>query len=122
MTVWEVGLDALQLLGEVDEYGIKNDQAVLKRVVHAVDTVYRDLYFISQKETEFKRPIDIDDEISLPDHAVHDIMPYGVAMWLAQQMGDDNNYNYMAVLYNQKRCELSAVKQIEDVWRDEISC
>lgn len=119
MTAYEIGLRALALLGETDEQGVKNDQAILNRVLTAVNAVYSDLFTISteHKKKCFEPLYDIDQSVALPDHIVFDCMIYGVAMWLAQGMGDTNNQAVMSSIYNQKRAEMTRITYVEDIYR-----
>ena len=111
--------------------------AVTARGLSAVQQIYRDLYFALWPRTEradggitvgdTRRPAHAsraaapkpearpyfhdlfspNDPIPLPDRLTADVMPYGVAMLLAQGEGDADNQATFARIYNQKRAALT---------------
>ena len=111
--------------------------AVTARGLSAVQQIYRDLYFALWPHVEERgggitvgdvprvaepprpaaphtevRPYFHDlfspnDPIPLPERLTADVMPYGVAMLLAQGEGDADNQATFARIYNQKRAALT---------------
>ena len=111
--------------------------AVTARGLSAVQQIYRDLYFAlwphtghpgggitvgdAPRATKPPRPaaptspvrpyfhdlFSPNDVIPLPDRLTADVMPYGVAMLLAQGEGDADNQATFARIYNQKRAALT---------------
>lgn len=111
--------------------------AVTARGLSAVQQIYRDLYFAlwpriespgggitvgdTPRAADTPRPtapqtevrpyfhdlFSPNDPIPLPDRLTADVMPYGVAMLLAQGEGDADNQATFARIYNQKRAALT---------------
>ena len=111
--------------------------AVTARGLSAVQQIYRDLYFALWPHVEERgggitvgdtpraagkakppappsgvRPYFHDlfspnDPIPLPERLTADVMPYGVAMLLAQGEGDADNQATFARIYSQKRAALT---------------
>ncbi len=55
------------------------------------------------------------DEPKLPPRAADDVMPYGVAMLMAQTIGDADHQGLFASLYNKKRSTLTTRQHRRDV-------
>ena len=111
--------------------------AVTARGLSAIQQIYRDLYFALWPHVESpgggitvgdtKRPagntppaapecgvrpyfhdlFSPNDPVPLPERLTADVMPYGVAMLLAQGEGDADNQATFARIYNQKRAALT---------------
>lgn len=115
MTVKDIYLKALVLLGYVNTNGdISGQQELQKQCVAAVNQIYAEVFFaIGRKEFE---PINSsDDEIDLPERILHDIMPYGVAMFIAQSENDGDSQQLYANIYNKKRASVRAINCVQDV-------
>ena len=97
---------ALQLLGYADGCGADEDsprwQALLDRGLAAVNQAYSDLWFI-ENDGVFTPLTALSGQVLLSSRGAGDILPYGVAMFLAQSEGDGDNQRLYASLYNQKR-------------------
>ncbi|WP_458452521.1 hypothetical protein, partial [Alistipes finegoldii] len=57
----------------------------------------------------------LSDELCLPERVRHEVMPYGVAMLMAQTIGDADNQSLMTALYNRKRALLTHLRRRKDV-------
>jgi len=103
-TVKEVLDRAIELLGYTDRYGMSDSEqfgATFKTAITAVNTVISDL---SRCEHITYVPVtSIDDTVTLSQVSIDDILPYGVAQWLAMIDGDGTNQQMFAFMYNQKR-------------------
>lgn len=103
-TVGEVINRAMVLLGYTDQFGTPDSEqyiAMYKRGIDFTNAICTDLARLENKT--FKDFISVDDEILLSEVTVNDIVPYGVAMWLAQSDNDGDNQQLFAGLYNAKR-------------------
>lgn len=75
-----------------------------KRSLPAVNQIYSDLFYLEHGGQEpFAELTHLDQPLKLSPRAIHDVMPYGVAMLIAQTEGDGDNQLLCANLYNQKR-------------------
>lgn len=113
----EVRNRAMQLLNYTDQNG-RLDSAmytdVYARSLAVVNQIYADLWYARYSDGFCELPT-LTDEIALPDRLIHEAMPYGVAMLLAQTIGDADNQSMMADLYNQKRARLTHRRDRRDV-------
>lgn len=108
---------ALVLLNYTNRFGEVDGQQsgeLYKRGLAILNQVYSDLWHIEHSETHPKRgekpkPLcwkelcNMAEPIRLSPRTVQEVMPYGVAMFLAQSESDSDNQSLMAALYNQKR-------------------
>lgn len=121
MTGSEVLNKSLQLLGYSDSNGNAHLTSVIRnRAVAVVNLVYMEL---SRNCGVNNEPIkSLSDEIMLPDMALNEVMPCGVAMYIANAESDANNEAFWAKEYNAKRAALSRVEEIKDtlpnVWSE----
>ncbi|HIZ20666.1 MAG TPA: hypothetical protein H9674_07385 [Firmicutes bacterium] len=102
----EVLYRALKLLGYTDGYGEvdgAHSAELLRRGTAAVEQILADLQRLEAPGQTEDWPADLDAPLPLSVQAVNDIMPYGVAMLLAQGEGDGDAQSLYASLYNQKR-------------------
>lgn len=111
---------AMNLCGMTNPAGVtdhERDSDIYKKGLALVEQIYLELWYIERpgEEPPMSGRIVMDSArpIPLSFRAVNDIMPYGVAMLLAQSMGDANAQSAFAVIYNQKR--QSARKRCERV-------
>ena len=79
-----------------------------------VNQVYSDLWRICYDEA-FIPLENIHSEIALPERVLNDVMPYGVAMFIAQSESDGEQQQMYSFLYNKKRAGLNRKEQIIDV-------
>lgn len=112
---------AMTLLGYVGSHNeISGKNELLSRGLVFINQIYSDLHYASYK-TDFIPLNNINGEINLPIRVLHDVMPYGVAMYLAQAEGDGDNQQMFSALYNQKRGSVKAtstniVDSLPNVW------
>ena len=107
---------ALCLLGYagVGSAGGAWDPALLKRAAAAVSQIYHDLSRLDKGgDTGL---CSMDEEIKLSPETVNDVMPYGVAMLVAQSEGDWDSQALFSAIYSKKRCSVPRNKaRIADV-------
>jgi len=97
---------ALLLMGYTNAYGeidVQNDAEIWKRGQNAVQQIFDDLQRLEHPGEFIRSPLTMDEPIPLGYIAVQDIMPYGVAMFLAQSEGDGDTQVMFAQIYNRKR-------------------
>ncbi len=105
-TAREVLDRAMQLCGYVNSEGMPDrlrDADIYKRGLALVNQIYTDMFFAETPDGDFS-PLDrMEEMIPLSARCVNDIMPYGVAMLLAQAEGDATAQSAFSYAYNQKR-------------------
>lgn len=97
---------ALLLMGYTNSYGEvdpSNDAALWRRATECVRQVYNDLQRAERRGDFDERLLQMDQPVPLSPETVRDVMPYGVAMFLAQSEGDCDSQALMAEMYNRKR-------------------
>lgn len=113
----EVKNRALELLNYTDRNG-RLDGAmyadVTARALALVNQVYGDLWY-GLYDSGFEELPTLTEELRLPARVVNDVMPYGVAMLMAQTIGDADNQSLMTELYNRKRASLTHMRRRKDV-------
>lgn len=112
--VWE---RALRLLNYTDQNGRPDGlqyAELFKRALPLVNQIYADLWF-SQQQGGFCELGHLDEQLHLSARLVQDVMPYGVAMLLAQTESDGDSQQLFAGLYNQKRAALCGTAHRLDV-------
>ena len=105
-TAREVFERAMQIGGYVNSEGAPDrlrDADIYKRGLALVNQIYTDMFFAETPDGDFSPLISMDAEIPLSTRCVNDIMPYGVAMLIAQAEGDATNQSIFSYAYNQKR-------------------
>ncbi len=108
---------ALQLLRYTDGQGRLDAQMytdVTAQALPLVNQIYSDVWYGLYDEG-FAELGAITDELPLPERVVNDVMPYGVAMLMAQTLGDADNQSLMAAYYNRKRASLTHMRGRKDV-------
>ena len=123
---------AMGLLGYQTIAALSGPSELLQRSLMIVNQIYSDLYYAenrsagdgqglrAKKEREdadgqaFAPLIDLLDELRLSDRAANDVMPYGVAMLMAQSESDGDSQQLYASLYNRKRLSLSYADRRQD--------
>lgn len=113
----EVKNRALQLLNYTDQDGRLDASMytdILARSLALVNQIYGDLWYALHR-VGFCELEALGETIDLPEALIHEAMPYGVAMLMAQTIGDGDNQAMMADLYNQKRAALTHWRRRRDV-------
>ncbi len=113
MTGEQMIAKAIFLLGYNDMNGNTNDPRFQATAKNALNFIYSDLFYINRAEG-FKEMEGFSDEIDLSERAIFDVMPYGVAAFIAQAIGDGENQRYFSQLYNLKRKVLAEPGTITD--------
>ena len=101
----EVWQRAMLLLGYTDEFGDVDGRQgadLLRRGCAVVNQIYADLWF-GEQEGEFLPLSSLQDSVRLQTRVREDVMPYGVAMMLADLAGDGESQARFAALYSMKR-------------------
>lgn len=115
MTGNEMMKKALVLLGYTDSTGeISGEQRFRSRALTVINSVYADLFYI-RNSGGFIQLDKITDNIELPERVLNDVMPYGVAAFLAQSESDGDMQQTFISLYNSKRAALTKSEAVGDV-------
>ena len=96
---------ALQLLGYTNGYGSVDgtqDAELLRRGAVAVTQIAADLQRLEAPQRE-EALTDLDAPLPLSFHTRNDVLPYGVAMLIAQSESDGDSQGLYSLLYNRKR-------------------
>ena len=105
MTGDAVFRQAMRLLGYTNAQGEVDggrEAGLFRRATALVNQIYADLSAIENGEGG--EPLErLSQELPLSLRTQTDVMPYGVAMLIAQSEGDDELQGYYASVYNQKR-------------------
>ena len=104
MTGREVFVRALQLLNYTDPSGnvsARQNGELFKRAAPVMNQVLADVQRIAG--AEFHPIADLNEDLPVSDDVATRVMPYGVAMHIAQSENDGDNQQLMAQLYNQLR-------------------
>ena len=110
---------AMLLLGYTDEFGGVDGQGgadLLRRGCAVVNQIYADLWF-AREQGRFMPLNGLTESIRLPAKLLQDVMPYGVAMLLADVAGDGEAQARFAALYNMKRAQTRGTPMVR---RDSI--
>ena len=113
---------ALQLLNYTDRNGRLDSQMyadVTARMLPLVNQIYSDVWY-GLYDDGFEELGALTDTLHLPERVMNEVMPYGVAMLIAQTIGDADNQSLMAALYNRKRAILTHKRRRKDVMPDAI--
>ena len=115
MTGQEIMKTATDLLGYSNANGnLQLSARISGKALVTVNLIYSDLWRVCN-DGEFTPLDNIHDDIYLPERAVNDVMPYGVAMMIAQSESDGDQQQLYSKLYNQKRSSLTRKETIKDV-------
>lgn len=79
-----------------------------------INQVASDLWY-GTREGDFSPLSELSDPLPLTGRLVEDVMPYGVAMLLSQNLGDADSQALFASLYNQKRARMRGGESRLDV-------
>lgn len=105
----QVKAQAFSLLNYTDQNG-RVDNAmyadVAARALALVNQIYAELWY-ALHPCGFEELPSLSEEIRLPERVINNCMVYGVAMLMAQTIGDADNQSLMADLYNQHRVALT---------------
>ena len=115
MTGNEMMKKALTLLGYTDSTGeTSGEQRFRSRALTVLNGVYSDLFYIKHRDG-FVPLSKTTDNIELSERELNDIMPYGVAAFLAQSESDGDQQQIFISLYNSKRAALTKSESVGDV-------
>ena len=115
MTGQEMLKKSAEMLGYTNTNGnLQLSARITAKAPTLINLIYSDLWRICN-EGEFEPMKSMQAEITLPEQALNDVMPYGVAMMLAQSESDGDQQQLYSVLYNRKRTSLSKKETVEDV-------
>ncbi len=114
MTGGDITAKVIFLLGYNDMNGNTSDARFQTAAKNALNFIYSDLFYINNTEG-FIELGGLSEDIDLPEIALTDVMPYGVAAFIAQAMGDTQNQQYFSNMYNLKRKRLAKQEGIRDV-------
>ena len=113
MTGSEVLNKSLQLLGYSDSNGNTHlTQVIRNRAVALVNLVYMELSRNCGLDNLANALLS--EEIKLPDNVLNEVMPCGLAMYIANAEGDYNAEAFWSREYNAKRATLSRFEEIKD--------
>lgn len=105
-TAREVLERAMHLCGMTDSAGAidrERDADMIRRGLPLTEQMVCDLYLLEHPDADPPEIKSSDTVIPLSARTVNDILPYGVAMLLAQVNGDAGAQSAFAAIYNQKR-------------------
>ena len=105
-TAREVLDRAMQLCGYLNDEGAPDrlrDADLYKRGLALVNQIYTDMFFAETPDGAFRPLTSMEEAIPLSVRCVNDILPFGVAMLLAQAVGDATAQSLFSYAYNQKR-------------------
>lgn len=115
MTGIQIAEMSAKLLGYASANGnLQLSERIMTKALVIVNLVYSDLWRIC-KTGEFKPLSSLSEKINLPERALSDVMPYGIAMMMSQLEDDGDQQQLFSMLYNQKRSGLSKIEKLEDV-------
>ena len=106
MTGTDILRQAYTLLNYTDANGnvnAANNANLSKRALPIVNQIYADLWQPRTSGAKFEALSTMNQVLDLDDYTAINIMPYGVAMMLAQSDGDADNQSIYVALYNQRR-------------------
>lgn len=106
MTGTDILRQAYTLLNYTDANGnvnAANNANLSKRALPIINQIYADLWQPRMAGAKFEVLSTMNQPLDLDDYTAINIMPYGVAMMLAQSDGDVDNQSVYASLYNQRR-------------------
>jgi predicted DNA-binding transcriptional regulator YafY len=100
---------ALQMLGYTNSYGEVDSQQyaeLIKKSPATVQQVYNELQLIEHPSTFDPTGFSMTEDLNLSSKSINDVMPYGVAMFIAQSEGNGDAQAMFANMYNQKRASV----------------
>lgn len=96
---------AMSLLNYTDtrvDGGVPGGAGVYRHALAYVNQITADLWYI-EHDTPFAPLTGLGESLPLSDAAAQTVLPYGVAMLLAQAAGDADNQTLYAGMYDQRR-------------------
>ena len=113
MTGAEVLNKSLQLLGYSDSNGNAHlTQVIRNRALMVVNLVYMELS--RNCGIDNMSLSSLNDEVKLPERVLIEVMPCGIAMYVANAESDFNAEAFWSREYNSKRATLSRLEEIKD--------
>ncbi len=113
MTAMEMIRKAILLLGYNDDKGNTSDARFQQTAKTALNSVYAEIFYANHNEG-FEEIKTLSDLIVLPERVLNNIMPYGVASYIAEALGDADKQAYFGSMYNRKLVQLSHFEDIKD--------
>ena len=113
MTAKDIISKAIVMLGYNDEQGNTSDSRFQIAAKNALKIVYSDLFYCLNSKG-FEEIKSLTDEIKLPERVLNNVMPYGVASFIAESIGDGEKQQFFTVIYNRKRTQLTNFEDMED--------
>lgn len=116
MTGTEAFRQALCLLNYTEprtDGGVPGGEVLYRRALPVLNQIAADLWYLSHA-APFQPLTALHDDIPLPPAVVQGILPYGVAMLLAQLAGDADNQTLMAAQYDQRRSGAATGTRLRD--------
>ena len=113
----QIKIRALQLLNYTDRDGRLDSTMyadVTARALPLVNQIYSDVWY-GLYDSGFEELGALTDVLQLPERVINEVMPYGVAMLMAQTIGDADNQTLMATTYNRKRAVMTHMRRRKDV-------
>ncbi len=104
---------ALSLLNYTDSDGVPGGTALYRRALPLLNQIAADLWYMAN-DTPFCPLSSLADELPLPEAVVLGIVPFGLAMLIAQTEGDADNQTLFAAQYDQRRSGAGAGARIRD--------
>ncbi len=114
MTARGVFERALALLGYDTVTGVSGEAALMQRALLFCNQIYADLHYL-HTNADFVPLLGLDMQINLPGRAVYTVMPYGVAMLLAQSEQDAERQQLFAQMYKSRRASVARHYRVADV-------
>ncbi len=115
MTGQEMVKKAAAILGYTDNGGnVQLSARITSRSLTLINLIYSDLWRICN-DGDFSPIGGLQEELALPERALNDVMPYGVAMMIAQSESDGDQQQFYSAIYNRKRASLSKTETVKDV-------
>lgn len=113
MTAQKMIEKAMLLLGLGDMQGNVADPRFQNSALIAVNMTYADLFYVKGGK-DFTEISDTAQSLNLDERTLNDVMPYGVASFIAQSLGDMDNQQYFSMIYNTKRKTVVNTDSIQD--------
>ena len=115
MTGKQILSESMRLLGYTDSIGNPEMSGRINtRAIAAINSVYSDLFYMLH-DTGFSALNELGEEIQLPERVLNDVMPYGVAAFIAQSESDGDQQQYFMKIYNIKRMGIAGKSSVKDV-------
>ncbi len=114
MTARGVFERALALLGYDTATADAGHAVLLQRALAFCNQIYADLHYL-HTDADFAPLPGLDSEIYLPGRAVYTVMPYGVAMLLAQSESDAGQQQLFAQMYQGRRSLVARHRKVADL-------